>query len=158
MNRTIEPVYIAEMNLSELNITPHEDDILRTQEVGIENTHESSIRINEIEELVRMAEIDLRGVSIDPLEDNIARTQEVLRECNCRKMNECPLENKCLTKNVVYMATVESEGTEYKYIGATGGEFKSRWRNHMLSFRRINMRHCTSLANTVHTIKEITVA
>ena len=68
-------------------------------------------------------------------------------------MNECPLENKCLTKNVVYMATVESEGTEYKYIGATGGGFKSRWRNHMLSFRRINMRHCTSLANTVHTIK-----
>ena len=52
------------------------------------------------------------------------------------------------------MATVESEGLEYKYIGATACVFKSRWRNHILSFKRTNMRHCTSLANTIHSIKD----
>ena len=29
--------------------------------------------------------------------------------CNCRVRNECPLDNKCLTPNVVYEAKVSSE-------------------------------------------------
>ena len=29
--------------------------------------------------------------------------------CNCKEKNKCPLEGNCLIKNIVYMATVETE-------------------------------------------------
>ena len=76
------------------------------------------------------------------------------RECNCRKKAECPLQNKCLTKNIVYLAKVTSEGKEFEYIGATSCQFKSRWRNHVQSFKKEYLRHSTSLADLVQTLKE----
>ena len=50
--------------------------------------------------------------------------------CNCRqKNNSCPLDGKCLTKCVVYKATVTetTSNNQETYIGLTENEFKTRF-------------------------------
>ena len=47
-----------------------------------------------------------------------------------------PFENKCLTKGIIYQATVTSEEGSETYIGLTDTEFKSRVRNHKQSFKK----------------------
>ena len=37
-----------------------------------------------------------------------------LKECNCVKRNECPLQNKCLTSNIVYKAIISSDHPNYQ--------------------------------------------
>ena len=55
--------------------------------------------------------------------------------CNCRKDNPCPLNNKCLNKNVIYKATVKSENSTKSYIGSTANTFKARWYAHKSDFK-----------------------
>ena len=55
--------------------------------------------------------------------------------CNCRDKSQCPLENKCLTNNVIYRATVTTKNETKKYIGSTGGPFKKRWYGHVRDFK-----------------------
>ena len=59
------------------------------------------------------------------------------KEYDCRKANVCPLNEKCLTSNVVYKAeiTTPHDGTTKEYIGMTSTEFKVRYRNHKKSFK-----------------------
>ena len=45
--------------------------------------------------------------------------------CNCRKKEDCPLENQCLTKGIVYQATVTTEQGSESYVGLTDTDFKS---------------------------------
>ena len=47
-----------------------------------------------------------------------------------------PFENKCLTKAIIYQATVTSEEGSETYIGLTDTDFKSRFRNHKQSFKK----------------------
>ena len=57
-------------------------------------------------------------------------------ECNSRNRAKCPLENKCLTANIVYKAVVSAPSKpekEYFAIGETS--FKDRFRNHTRDFR-----------------------
>ena len=37
--------------------------------------------------------------------------------CNCRKKEDCPLANQCLTKSIVYQATVTTEQGSECYVG-----------------------------------------
>ena len=48
--------------------------------------------------------------------------------CNCRSLNECPLNGKCLTESLVYQAeiTATDVGETKIYIGMTSGKFKKR--------------------------------
>ena len=57
------------------------------------------------------------------------------QSCNCRSKNLCPLNNKCLIKNVIYKATISSTKETKNYIGSTGNTFKSRWYSHNSSFK-----------------------
>ena len=41
------------------------------------------------------------------------------RLCNCRRKEDCPLENQCLTKGIVYQATVTTEQGSECYMGLT---------------------------------------
>ena len=51
------------------------------------------------------------------------------KTCNCRKPADCPLNGQCLTKSVIYQATVttEDDGSKETYIGLTKNVFKERF-------------------------------
>ena len=39
--------------------------------------------------------------------------------CNCHKKEDCPLENQCLTRGIIYQATVTTEQGSECYVGLT---------------------------------------
>ena len=76
------------------------------------------------------------------------------KPCNCRKANNCPLKGECLVNEVVYQATITTaEGTE-TYVGLTATEFKTRWRNHQMSFRHDSKRSDTELSKHLWQLKD----
>ena len=77
------------------------------------------------------------------------RGNGVVKNCNCRNKLSCPLQNKCLTENLVYEARVSTVNKVFSYIGATAGPFKKRWANHIRSFKDQKLRYATSLANLI---------
>ena len=50
--------------------------------------------------------------------------------CNCHNSNECPLENRCQIKHVIYKASNVSDKETKYYIGSPGNTFKNRWYGH----------------------------
>ena len=52
--------------------------------------------------------------------------------CNCRQKNDCPMQNKFLTPNIVYEATVTNnvDTVEKIYFGLCETSFKKRYSNH----------------------------
>ena len=64
---------------------------------------------------------------------NVQKTTEVTgvnempKNCNCRVKSNCPLQENCLARNIVYQATVQSEGNTETYVGLTATTFKSRY-------------------------------
>ena len=77
------------------------------------------------------------------------------KECNCRKKDLCPLKGKCLTKCVVYKATVieTNTNTSRSYIGLTQNEFKTRYNQHTSSFRLEHKKTSTSLSEHIWGLK-----
>ena len=71
------------------------------------------------------------------------------RTCSCPKgkKDECPLMNKCLSKAIVYKATVEQTGKYY--IGITEMEFKRRLAKHKHSFKNQADKNSTTLSHHV---------
>ena len=81
------------------------------------------------------------------------------KACNCRKREDCPLNGECLTKEVVYQATVtvqpETTSTvKETYIGLTATDFKTRYRNHKASFRQEARKNATELSKYLWRLKE----
>ena len=74
--------------------------------------------------------------------------------CNCRVWRDCPLQNRCLTNNIVYEATVCSGLETWRYVGSTGRNFKDRYYNHRRSFVDPGLRNVTSLAQLIHRLKD----
>ena len=85
--------------------------------------------------------------------DNV---QEATSKCNCRQKDSCPLDGKCQTKGIVYQATVTNDNTkeEQTYVGLTENTFKTRYNNHMCSFRNKSKKHSTELSKYVWKLKE----
>ena len=62
-----------------------------------------------------------------------SQPQDISTEnCNCRNKHTCPLQNKCMRKDIVYKATILTGNTQdtKHYIGMTSNTFKERYRNH----------------------------
>ena len=76
--------------------------------------------------------------------------------CNCRNFNLCPLENKCLTKSIVYKASVTEENSNDTkvYIGSTSTTLKERFRNHKKSIANPLYATNTELSKYVWSLKE----
>ena len=80
--------------------------------------------------------------------------------CNCqpgRHRNNCPLSGECLTKNLLYGATLSSDLRNYqekKYRGITYNEFKEREGCHGNTFRDEQQKNKTELSKEVWRIKE----
>ena len=85
-----------------------------------------------------------------------SKTPSTESNCNCRKKNDCPLKNNCLTSSVVYNAneTTESDPIGKNYIGLTEGTFKQRYTQHKLSFRNRNYSNSTELSKHIWTLKD----
>ena len=83
-----------------------------------------------------------------PQQDTATKT------CNCRKVDECPLKGECLLKEVVYQAKVTTKEKTEPYIGLTATEFKTRWRNHQMSFKHENKKNDTELSKYLWQLKE----
>ena len=74
--------------------------------------------------------------------------------CNCREPSKCPLKGECLVKDVVYQATVSTAESLETYVGLTATEFKTRWRNHQMSFKHENKRNDTELSKHLWLLKD----
>jgi hypothetical protein len=86
--------------------------------------------------------------------NNTDYTNTDVKMCNCRQENNCPLDGKCLSKNVVYQATVKSENNSETYVGIAETTFKTRYNNHLTSFRNEVGRNMTELSKHIWNIKE----
>ena len=97
--------------------------------------------------------------SINSHNKNILNPVHVIEEkqCNCVNKIMCPLNNKCLNKNIVYQGNITSNlinSKEKIYIGVSETKFKLRYANHKKSFTNIKYRNDTELSKEVWKIKE----
>ena len=76
------------------------------------------------------------------------------RKCNCPRNAECPLGGECLTKDIVYQATVTCQEKEETYVGVTATTFKSRLANHKSTFKAENKRNSTELSKYIWHLKD----
>ena len=75
--------------------------------------------------------------------------------CNCRKKVHCPLTGACLTPSIVYQATVTPRNRIPRiYIGIKEHDFKTRYRNHILSFNNRRYSDSSTLSMFVWELKE----
>ena len=76
--------------------------------------------------------------------------------CNCRNKETCPLQNKCMSKDIVYKATITTCNTNdtKHYIGMTSNTFKEPFRNHIKSFNHKKYSNETELSKYVWHLKE----
>ena len=70
------------------------------------------------------------------------------RPCNCRKKDECPLDNKCRTGPMVYKATITGGPSKKVYIGCTE-DYKQRLANHKMSFKNSGQKNATCLSRYI---------
>ena len=75
--------------------------------------------------------------------------------CNCRQKSSCPLDDKCLTKCVVYKATITktTSNNQETYIELTENEFKTRFNLHKSSFNLEHKRTSTTLSDHVRKLE-----
>ena len=76
--------------------------------------------------------------------------------CNYRQKSSCSLDGKCLTKYVVYKATVTEtiSNNQETYIGLTENEIKTRLNLHKSSFKLEQKRTSTTLSDHVWKLKK----
>ena len=75
--------------------------------------------------------------------------------CNCRNRAECPLDNKCLTVNIVYKAVVSAPSKpDKKYFGIAETSFKDHFRNHTRGFRHKKYVNSTKLSKYMWKLKD----
>ena len=84
------------------------------------------------------------------------QTTEVPKECNCQSREQCPMDNKCLTKNIVYEAEIKShpDGEIKNYRGLCSTTFKDRYGVHMQGVRNKKYSKGCELTKYVWELKE----
>ena len=81
---------------------------------------------------------------INPPKDNITRI------CNCIRKHQCSLNEKFLTNNVLYKASItpnEENSKKNIYYGVSETVFKLRYANHKKTFNNIKYQTDTELSN-----------
>ena len=76
--------------------------------------------------------------------------------CNCTVTTSCPLDDKCLTSQLIYQADATNNlDDEYKYyLGLAETTFKERYTNHKSSFNNENSKNSTELSKYVWSLRE----
>ena len=80
-------------------------------------------------------------------------TPKKICSCTKEKVGDCPLDQRCLEKEIIYQATVEQPSKEAKtYVGLTATNFKARFGVHTKSFE--DPDYCqTKLSKHIHDLK-----
>ena len=66
--------------------------------------------------------------------------------CNCRKKEDCPLDGKCRTENIIYKCIVStSVNPDKAYLETAEGYFKKGYYNHISSFKNKRQTNKTNL-------------
>ena len=70
--------------------------------------------------------------------------------------NSCPIDNKCLTSQLIYQADVTNNSdNEYKYyLGLAETTFKEWYSNQKSSFKNENSKNSTELSKYVRSLRE----
>ena len=79
------------------------------------------------------------------------------RTCNCINTSQCPLQQRCLSNNILYQANITplGENSETKvYYGICETIFKLRYANHKKLFNHSNRKSDTELSNKFWRIKD----
>ena len=72
-----------------------------------------------------------------------------------QKKEDCRLEGKCRTENMIYKCIVSTcFHPDKAYLGTAEGEFKKRYYNHISSYRNETQMNKTTLANYVWELKQ----
>ena len=71
--------------------------------------------------------------------------------CNCRKTENCPLDNNCLTPNIIYEAQIANNiNDKHKmYLCAAKTSSKERYSNHTQDFKHKKYMKCTELSKYI---------
>ena len=64
------------------------------------------------------------------------------------------MQGDCLAENIIYQATVTTEGSAETYIGLTSTQFKTRYNNHTATFRNAAKRNTTELSKHIWSLKD----
>ena len=85
---------------------------------------------------------------------NILRDQpqSTPKTCNCLKKEHCPMNGFCLTKSLLYYATITCDKENYTklYKGICETTFKKRYANHKKPFNVPTYKNDTKLSNIGH--------
>ena len=75
--------------------------------------------------------------------------------CNCKNLQDCPLNEKCRTKFIIYKASISTPNSPTQhYFGCCETEFKTRFYNHRQSFNHRNKANATELSKTLWKYKD----
>ena len=85
--------------------------------------------------------------------NNKENSNDKMCSCPSTKKNNCPLQNKCLSKCIVYKATVKKSNKFY--LGISANEFKSRIAKHKSSFRHEKEKTSTTLSKHCWEINDV---
>ena len=74
---------------------------------------------------------------------------------NCKKKENCLLDIKCLTPNMIYKAQITSNTNDEhkKYLGAADTSFKEKYRNQTRDFEYKKYMKCTKLSQHISSLK-----
>ena len=86
---------------------------------------------------------------------SILRPKAKEYDCNSRNKESCPLQNQCLTPNVIYEATVVNNSYDEKrvYFGASDTTFKDLYHDHTRDFNHERYPKCTELSKYIWQLK-----
>ena len=78
----------------------------------------------------------------------VLQTRNENYRCNCRKKENCPLDNKCLTPNIIYEAQITNNTNDEhkKYLGVAATSFKEKYHNHTRDFKHKKYMKCIELS------------
>ena len=83
------------------------------------------------------------------------KPDDSIAKCNCRQKENCPLDGKCLKRNVVYNGnvSVNEQDDGLNYHGVTEHSFKDRLYKHRNSFKYKSKANSTELSKHVWELK-----
>ena len=71
------------------------------------------------------------------IKDSLPAQNNQQKFCNCLVKEECPMDGQCLKKELIYQATVISEGQQTQnYVGLTANTFKDRYSGHFTQLQK----------------------